>query len=93
MEKVMMKKTVFIAGVIMSVLILGHCAQGGVSVVANGSFENDGQTIADINEYVPYGWHDVDMDVDKFGGYVDDTVWVSNGDYSLTLFSRRGLMS
>ena len=80
----MKKKTVFIIGVIMSVLIFGHCAQGGASVVANGSFEDDG-LINDIMVKEPNGWY-VDMSADQFDGWVDST-WVTDGSYGLAIFS------
>ena len=82
-----MEKTVIIAGVIMSVLILGNCAQGDVSVVANGSFEDDSQT-NDITVDIPVGWHDVYLSNDNYNGLVGND-WSSfvSGGYSLTLYS------
>ena len=88
----MKKKTVFIAGVIMSVLIFGHCAQGGASVVANGSFEGDYAAVSPITEEnLPLRWEDVDLLLGKFGGEVNTdydyaTGWPAHGDYSLILF-------
>ncbi|MBA7666402.1 hypothetical protein ES703_74482 [subsurface metagenome] len=79
-----MKKAT-VAAVIMVILLLAHWAQGGVSMVRNGSFENDG-VIPDIAAKAPQYWCDVNLPVDKFGGKVD-TVWSTYGDYSLTLYS------
>jgi len=76
------KVTVIVAG--MAVLLLGFVAQAGVSLVVNGSFEND-LYINDITQDVPYAWVDVNIPQGKFGGYVGDD-WNSDGDYSLTLY-------
>ena len=79
------RKTTFIA-VTMVVLLFGHWAQAGVSVIMNGSFENDACSIYDITAVPPYRWDDINLPEGKFGGYVD-TDWSSHGDYSLTLYS------
>ena len=63
--------------------------KAGVSLVMNGSFENDGGidpvTTADVPQY----WCDVDIPTSKFGGKVD-TLWATYGNYSLTLYSKVG---
>jgi len=82
----MMKRTVFIAAVIM--LLFGHWARAAVSVIMNGSFENDAWPEDQyITEYPPYKWPEVDLRVRKFGGLVS-TDWSTHGHYSLTLFSQ-----
>ena len=79
-----MKKAAVIAAII-AVLVLEHWAQGGVSVVMNGSFENNG-VINDITVKAPQRWCDVNVPAGKFGGWVN-TDWKTHGDYSLSLYS------
>lgn len=86
-----MKKTTVIAGA-MVMLLFGNWTQAGVSVVKNGSFENDGSINPITTEDPPQYWCDVNIPSDEFGGKVD-TVWSThgyNGDdhYSLTLYSK-----
>ncbi len=85
-----MSKVTFIAviAVVMIVLLSGNRAQGGVSVIVNGSFEDDDR-INDITVDMPHGWYDVYWSGDNFGGWVNDD-WSTyvDGGYSLTLYSR-----
>lgn len=78
-----MKKTTFVAA-IMVVLLFGGWVKGGVSVIVNGSFENDG-LIADITVEEPNNW-DVNLPTDQFGGWVYND-WVTDGNWNLTLYS------
>ena len=80
-----MKRLVFITLVISSLLLVQQI-QAGVSVIMNGSFENNGHEITDI-KYIeaPKRWCDVNIpDANKFGGYVG-VDWKAEGSYSLTL--------
>ncbi|MHC4501402.1 MAG: hypothetical protein ACYS21_20115 [Planctomycetota bacterium] len=79
-----MKKTTVITAV-MVMLLFANWAQAGVSIVMNGSFENNGQ-IPDITAEEPRYWWDVNVPSDKFGGEIM-TNWSTRGDYSLTLYS------
>jgi hypothetical protein len=79
-----MKKKVFIMAVI--VLMSGHLAQAGVSIVKNGSFENNG-AISDVNTTAPQYWCSINIPATKFAGKVDNT-WKTQGSYSLTLYSK-----
>jgi sporulation protein YlmC with PRC-barrel domain len=82
---VVVKKTRLI-GPLLIVLVLGNVAKGGIGMVANGSFEDDG-LIENIAVEEPNGW-DVNLpDATEFGGYVD-TEWATEGTYNLTLHSR-----
>ncbi len=79
-----------VAAVIMVMLLLAHWAQGGVSMVRNGSFENNG-VIPDIAARAPQYWCDVNIP-DRFGGKVNTDWWThsyndGNGS-SLTLYSK-----
>ncbi len=82
----MIKKAVFIAAV-MAVVLLSNTTNGDISLVMNGSFENDGEidpvTTADVPQY----WCDINMPTSNFSGKVD-MVWSTHGDYSLTLSSK-----
>jgi hypothetical protein len=80
-----MKKATVIAAITV-MLLLALWAQGGVSMVRNGSFENDGVINFITAEDPPQYWCDVNIPSGKFGGYVD-TVWSTHGNYSLTLYS------
>ena len=80
-----------VMGVIMA--LAGNVAWGeaGVSLVMNGSFENDGEINPITAEDVPQYWCDVNIPTDKFGGKVD-TIWSTHhygdGDGNcLTLYS------
>ncbi len=85
-----MKKATVTAA-IMVMLLLAHWAQGGVSMVRNGSFENDGVINSITAEDTPQYWCDVNIP-DKFGGKVNKDWWThsyNDGDgNSLTLYSR-----
>jgi hypothetical protein len=87
-EKVIVKKAVFIAAV-MVMMLLSNKTKGGVSLVVNGSFENDGGIDPVTAGDVPQYWCDVDIPASKFGGKVD-TIWSTYGNYSLTLYSKAG---
>ncbi|MBA7683850.1 hypothetical protein ES703_92235 [subsurface metagenome] len=65
-------------------LVLAHWTQAGVSMVRNGSFENDGQ-IPDITVDAPQYWCGVNIPSDKFGGKVS-TTWKTKGNYSLFFY-------
>jgi hypothetical protein len=80
-----MKKVTFVVVVIIMMLLTGK-TEAGVSVIKNGSFEDDGE-IYDITETAPADWNDVNVPTDKFSGYVDED-WKSDGDYSLTVYSK-----
>ena len=80
-----MKKTTVTAAITV-MLLLAHWAQGGVSMVRNGSFENDG-VINSITEEDPLQyWCDVNIPSDRFGGWVS-TGWKTHRGYSLTFYS------
>jgi len=66
---VVMKKTTVIAGA-MVMLLFGNWTQAGVSVVKNGSFENDGP-VPDITAKAPKYWCDVNVPSGFYG-------WVSS---------------
>ena len=80
-----MQKQTFIKAVII-MLAFASYIQAGVSVIMNGSFE-DNAPIGDITLEAPADWNDVNVPVDKFGGYVNEE-WMSDGGYSLTLYSK-----
>lgn len=77
-----------VMGVIIA--LAGSVAEGetGVSLVMNGSFENDGP-IGDIGTNAPQYWCDVNIPTDKFLGWIDSD-WSSYGNYSLNLYSGFG---
>lgn len=79
----MKKRTVIVAVMIM--FLAGNSAQAGVSLIMNGSFEDDGY-IADITTHDPNGWFDVNVPAGKFAGWVSSD-WVTSGSYNLTLSS------
>lgn len=79
-----MKKTTVTAAV-MVMLLLAQRTQAGVSLIMNGSFEDDG-IINDIAVKAPRRWCDVNIPSDKFGGWVN-TLWKTHGNYSLSLYS------
>ncbi len=60
-----------------------HFAQAGVSIVKNGSFENDGP-IGDIKVNAPRYWCEVNLPAGKFDGYVGG-YGATHGDYALTI--------
>ncbi len=81
----MMKEKTVLA-VVMIMMLLANKTKAGVSVVVNGSFEDDGTTIADITAEIPHGWDDVNMPSSGFSGsvYAD---WATHGDYYLNLYT------
>ena len=79
-----MKRAIVVGAVIVMVLA-GNNMQAAVSVIVNGSFEDDGY-IPDITAQEPNGWSDVNVPVNQFGGWVYNN-WVTEGSYNLTLFS------
>jgi len=72
-----------------AMLVFASGGQAAVSIVMNGSFENNG-LIGDITEESPQSWCDINLPVNKFGGKVEDD-WSAYGDYSLTLYSKAWL--
>ncbi len=80
-----MKKATVTAA-IMVMLLLAHWAQGGVSMVRNGSFENDGVINSITQEDTPQYWCDVNIP-DNFGGWVNGIYWSTHDGNSLTLYS------
>lgn len=69
-----------------AMLVFASGGQAAVSIVMNGSFEND-SLIDDITEESPQGWCEVNVPAGKFGGKVEDD-WSAYGDYSLALYSK-----
>jgi hypothetical protein len=87
-----MKKSVYLA--LLVVLFGVNLSEGGVSVVMNGSFEDDNWTgPQDIIVLCPKGWPEIYVPQNtsgyytKFGGYVG-RAWKEHGDHSLTLYSK-----
>lgn len=83
----MKKETVFIAVMLMATILNNTFA--GISIVVNGSFENDGRRISTITEDdTPQRWSDVNLPTKKFGAWVEND-WSSYFDngYSLTIFT------
>jgi hypothetical protein len=83
-------KKITVIGAVVIMLVLGHWTQAGVSMVRNGSFEDDGQ-IADITAQAPRYWCDVNLPSGEFVGKVDTDWWThsyndSDGN-SLTLYT------
>ena len=81
-------RTVKVFTAVMILLLLAANSQAGVSLVMNGSFENDG-LISDIALEAPRRWCDVNVPAGKFGGWID-SAWDTHGDYSLSLYSEYG---
>ena len=85
-----MKKCVYLA--LLVVLIGVDFSEGGVSIVMNGSFEDDRWTgPQDITVLCPKGWPDVYVSPNQFGqytlgGYVGQA-WHKHGDYSISFYS------
>lgn len=84
-----MKRTVVIASAAF-VLLVGQWAFGGVSLVMNGSFENN-DWVSDITSEAPQYWCDVNMPANKFGGFVS-TDWQSHNSYSLGIYAEQGVL-
>jgi hypothetical protein len=80
-----MKKVTVIAAITV-MLLLSLWALGGVCMVRNGSFENDGVINFIAAEDPPQYWCDVNIPSDKFSGWVS-TGWKTHGGYSLTFYS------
>lgn len=74
-----MKKAVFIIAV-MVMMLLSNTTKGGVSLVMNGSFENDGEIVPVTTENTPQYWCDVNIPTGKFSCWVDNTDWSTQGD-------------
>ena len=81
-----MQKTTFTAAMIVMLLSV-KWAQGGVSMVRNGSFENDGAINSLTEENTPQYWCDVNIPSEKFGGWINDIYWSTHDGNSLTLYS------
>ncbi len=88
----MVMKKVTVIGAIMVMLLLAHWTQAGVSLIRNGSFENDGGISPITTEDTPQYWCDVNIPSDKFNGWVDSDWWThsyNDGDgNSLILYSK-----
>lgn len=70
---------------------LSFTSFGQVSLIMNGSFEQNGKTIDDITTEVPLYWCDVNVPAGKFNGKIKDDWWTHSGDgtdLSLELRSR-----
>ena len=81
----MVKRIVLMAVIIM---LLSGKSQAGVSVVVNGSFENDGPINPITEEDTPQKWWcDANLPSGQFGGSVSDTGWATHGDCYLALYS------
>jgi len=80
-----------VTAAVMVMLLLAHWAQGGVSMIRNGSFENDGVINPITQANTPQYWCDVNIP-DRFGGKVNKDWWThsyNDGDgNSLTFYSR-----
>jgi hypothetical protein len=61
-------------------------AEAGVSLIKNGSFENDGLIGMVTAQDKPQYWCEVNIPASKFTGFVGQQ-WAIHGDYSLTLYS------
>ncbi len=84
-----MQKQAFIKAVII-MLAFASYIRADVSVIVNGSFEDDGKEIWDIAGQPPSDWNDVNLPWPKFGGWID-RYWRTHGTYNLTLFSYGGV--
>jgi hypothetical protein len=80
-----MKRKIIVA-VAAITLITAGIADAGVSIVMNGSFENDG-SIPNITTKSPRYWCDVDLLASRFGGWVNEDA-STHGGYCLTLYSQ-----
>jgi hypothetical protein len=81
-----MKRVVF--AVVVAFVCQG-VAKAGVSLIKNGSFENDGLIGMITAQDKPQYWCEVNIPESKFGGYVGNQL-ATHGDYSLTLYSNSG---
>jgi hypothetical protein len=82
-EEQVKRKSVFAAVIIM--MLLTNYILGNDSTLMNGSFEADGK-IDDLRLKEPNGWTDVNLPINKFGGWVNKD-WVTNGNWNLTVYS------
>lgn len=81
-----MEKRTFIAAAAVALLLV-NWAGADVSMVLNGSFENDERSIDYITpEDAPRDWNDVELPETKFGGALWGD-WSSHGDYYVTIYS------
>jgi hypothetical protein len=80
-----MKSRIF-AVLAVSMICCGLC-RGTVSIVKNGSFENDGFIGYVTQDARPEHWCDVSYDESKFSVYVWND-WSSHGEFSLTFSTR-----
>ena len=76
----------------MIMLVLAHWTQAGVSLIRNGSFEDDGGISPITAEDAPQYWCDVNVPSDKFAGKLNTDWWThsyndSDGN-SLILYSK-----
>jgi hypothetical protein len=78
-------KRAIVVGAVIIVVLAGNNMQAAVSVIVNGSFEDDGY-IPDITVREPNGWSDVNVPSEKFSGWVYNN-WRTDGSYNLTLSS------
>lgn len=62
-------------------------SRGTVSIVKNGSFENDGFIGAITQDSRPEHWCDISFDEAQFGAYTDQIFWSTHGDYSLIMYT------
>jgi len=77
-------KRIFIA--VMLVFACQGGANAGVSLIKNGSFENDGLIGMVTAQDKPQYWCEANIPAGKFTGFVGNQ-WATHGDYSLTLYS------
>jgi hypothetical protein len=59
-----------------------------ISLIKNGSFENDGVINSITADDTPQYWCDVNIPSDKFGGWINDIYWSTHDGNSLTLYSK-----
>jgi len=90
-------KRVILTALVLVLVPSAHRTLAGVSMIMNGSFENNGHQIADITAEAPKRWCDVNIPSGKFNGWVG-TEWSSHGynggdSNCLTLYSGFGEFS
>lgn len=79
-------KRAIVVGAVIVIVLAGNNMQASVSVIVNGSFEDDGY-IYDITVREPNGWSDVNVPASQFGGWISND-WATDGSsYNLTLSS------
>jgi hypothetical protein len=74
-----------LAAVPAAVLICCGLCNATVSVVKNGSFENDGY-IGNVQNTKPEYWCSANYDSSKFDASINND-WATNGSFSLTMYS------